>query len=98
MSLTVDEFQAAIERTYSDRDNRRGLEGTFMWFAEEVGELSGALREGSHEELLHEFSDVFAWLATLASMSGIKLSEAARRYMGGCPVCGNEPCSCPEKT
>ena len=33
----------------------KGVEGTFMWFMEEVGELSAALRGGSHEERLLEF-------------------------------------------
>jgi len=98
MSLGVDEFQQTIEKTFFEKDTRRGMGGTFMWFTEEVGELAGALREGSREELLHEFADVFAWLSTLASMSGIKLSDAAARYMDGCPRCANVPCTCVEKS
>jgi NTP pyrophosphatase (non-canonical NTP hydrolase) len=44
-----------------------------------VGELHRALRRGKAEELAGEFADVLAWLATLASLSGIDLEEAARR-------------------
>ena len=36
---------------YSDKDAARGIDGTFMWLMEEVGELAGALRQGSAEEL-----------------------------------------------
>lgn len=97
MSLTVDAFQQAIEEEYFERDSRRGLGGTFMWFTEEIGELAGALRSGGREELLHEFADVFAWLATLASLKGVRLSEAAERYMNGCPYCKSAPCRCSEK-
>lgn len=98
MSLTVDQFQETIEKTYLEKDSRRGLGGTFMWFVEEVGELGSALREGGPDELAHEFADVFAWLTTLASLSGIKLSDAAGRYMDGCPRCHKIPCGCAEKS
>ena len=33
-----------IRDLYGEKDSRRGVEGTFMWFMEEVGELSAALR------------------------------------------------------
>jgi len=97
MSLTVDEFQKMIEEQFLEKDKRRGLDGTFMWFTEEVGELAGALRSGTRAEMLHEFADVFAWLATLASLKGVRLSEAAERYMHGCPYCKKAPCECSEK-
>jgi hypothetical protein len=41
-----------------------------MWFMEEVGELSAALRGGTHDERALEFADVLAWLVTLANCSG----------------------------
>ena len=43
-----------------------------------------------------EFADVFAWLATLASISGVDLEAAAcAKYGAGCPRCGGKPCRCP---
>ena len=95
--MRIQEFQRLIEGQYFERDKRRGLGGTFMWFMEEVGELSTALRTSDKEHLATEFADVFAWLSTLASLSGIELEDAVAKYAAGCPVCGNAPCDCPEK-
>ena len=44
MALTLPQLQALIRDTYDAKDRRRGVEGTFMWFMEEVGELSAELR------------------------------------------------------
>lgn len=90
----VSHFQRAIEETYLRRDMSRGLEGTFRWFVEEVGELARALRKGDHKTLEEEFSDVFAWLTTLASLAGVDMEQAARRYVKGCPKCKKKPCNC----
>jgi len=96
--MELREFQKRIESLYFDKDSQRGLHETFCWFTEEVGELSRALRKGNEDERLEEFADVLAWLASLASLSGIDLeSAAAARYGKGCPHCGNRPCSCAEK-
>ncbi len=95
MPLTLPQLQQLIHDTYGAKDSSRGIEGTFMWFMQEVGELATALRGGSDEERVLEFADVLAWLATLANMSGIDLDEAIRRkYGGGCPGCGQVPCTC----
>ena len=89
------EFQRLIEAIYYERDSARGIEGTHMWFAEEVGELTRAIRRDQKEELEGEFADVLAWLSTLASMKGIDLEAAARaKYGEGCPRCHGTPCSC----
>jgi NTP pyrophosphatase (non-canonical NTP hydrolase) len=96
-SLTISGFQQLIERIYGDKDGARGTAGTFMWFSEEVGELSRALRRGQRQNLEEEFADVLAWLATLASMHGVDLEAAAgRKYAGGCPRCHRAPCACHE--
>ncbi|MEZ5977179.1 MAG: MazG nucleotide pyrophosphohydrolase domain-containing protein [Planctomycetota bacterium] len=76
--MHIREFQELIRTLYLERDSERGLEGTYMWFAEEVGELTRALRRGhSKEETAGEFADVFAWLVSLASMHGIDVEAAA---------------------
>lgn len=83
---------------YYEKDVARGIEGTFMWFMEEVGELATALRDGTQEERLGEFADVIAWLATIANVAGIDLSEAvARKYGQGCPGCARMVCVCPDE-
>ena len=93
--MHITEFQRLIEAIYFERDSARGVEGTHMWFAEEVGELTRAIRRDQKDELEGEFADVLAWLSTLASMKGIDLEAAARaKYAEGCPRCNATPCSC----
>lgn len=95
MALTLTDVQEVIRRTYGDKDRRRGLEGTFMWFMEEVGELAAALREDSATNRAAEFADVLAWLATLANGASIDLEAAfLRKYGQGCPGCQKTPCDC----
>jgi len=95
--MSIREFQDRIEAIYGAKDAARGTAGTFMWFTEEVGELSRALRRGRRRELEAEFADVLAWLATLASLHGVDLAgAAARKYGAGCPRCHATPCACDE--
>ena len=95
--MTIAQFQKLIEDIYFEKDSSRGMEATFMWFVEEVGELSEALRSGSPEQLRGEFADVAAWLSTLASIAGVDLQSAVReKYADGCPKCGASPCRCGE--
>lgn len=89
-------FQRLVEEIYFDRDAARGTPGTLLWFVEEVGELVRAIRRGERHNLEEEFGDVFAWLATLASLHGIDLEAVARgKYAAGCPRCRAVPCACP---
>ena len=69
--MTLDELQEMIARMYSRKDEARGVEGTFMWLMEEIGELAAALRESPKEDIAKEFADVLAWLATIANVAGI---------------------------
>jgi NTP pyrophosphatase (non-canonical NTP hydrolase) len=97
--VTIAEFQRLIERIYFAKDSARGIQGTFLWFAEEVGELARALRSADRDRLEGEFADVLAWLTTLASMAGVDLQQAAAaKYAAGCPKCGQTPCGCEEGT
>jgi NTP pyrophosphatase (non-canonical NTP hydrolase) len=65
------------------------------WLAEELGELSQAVRKGSRDDQVHEMGDVLAWLASLANQLDVSLDEAVGRYAGGCPRCASIPCACP---
>jgi NTP pyrophosphatase (non-canonical NTP hydrolase) len=95
MALTLAELQQVIRATFDAKDRRRGIDGTFMWFMEEVGELASALRSGNDQERAAEFADVLAWLATLANAVGVDLETAVRtKYGTGCPGCGQVPCVC----
>ena len=94
-AITLAEFQSLIDRMYSRKDAARGVDGTFMWLMEEIGELAGALRSGSPGELAAEFADVLAWLVTIANVAGVDLTRAVHaKYGGGCPGCGKMVCAC----
>jgi len=92
--MDLAELQDVIERTYGDRDRQRGVSATVAWLAEEIGELAQAVRKGTHEQCVHEFGDVIAWVATLANQQGVDLNEAVARYGAGCPKCASIPCAC----
>lgn len=93
--MTLPELQELIRATYGAKDASRGVDGTFMWFMQEVGELATALRSGSAQEKAHEFADALAWLATLANIANVDLAAAVtEKYGAGCPGCGQRPCAC----
>ncbi len=94
--MTIAEFQRLIRDIYYTKDSRRGLDGTFRWLVEETGELARALRRGEPANLQEEFADVFAWLVSLASLTGVELESAVNKYRQGCPKCRQVPCSCCE--
>ena len=93
--LSLRDLQSLIKEMYGPKDVARGVDGTFMWLMEEVGELAAALREGTPDELALEFADVLAWLATIANVAGVDLDAAVRKkYGSGCPGCGQFSCQC----
>lgn len=94
--MTLSEFQSLIRDTFGAKDRRRGIDGTFMWFMEEVGELAAALRgRVDRNATAAEFADVLAWLATLANAADVNLEAAVQaKYGAGCPSCLAVPCAC----
>jgi NTP pyrophosphatase (non-canonical NTP hydrolase) len=93
--VTLADFQQLIRQMYFDKDVARGIDGTFMWLMEEIGELASALRNGTQQDRMEEFADVLAWLATIANVAEVDLSQAvASKYGAGCPGCGQLVCTC----
>jgi len=92
---TLQAWQERIDALFGAKDRRRGTAGNFMWFLEEVGELSAALRAETLAEQTLEFADVLAWLMSLANGAGVDLDAALReKYGSGCPRCRLVPCNC----
>lgn len=87
--MKIADFQALVRERYYATDSARGAAGTFVWFAEEFGELAEAIGhhlrgDGDPAELEAEFADVMAWLATLANITGVDLTRAIeRKYVQG---------------
>ena len=95
LTLTLGQLQKLIGTMYSSKDEARGIDGTFMWLMEEVGELAAALREGDRAATAAEFADVLAWLATIANVAEVDLEQAVlAKYGSGCPGCGEMVCRC----
>jgi NTP pyrophosphatase (non-canonical NTP hydrolase) len=91
----IAEFQRLIEAIYFEKDAGRGMQGTLLWFVEEVGELVRRCAAVSGTTLEEEFGDVFAWLVSLASISEVDLEQVAfDKYGEGCPRCQATPCTC----
>lgn len=81
--MHISQFQQLIAEKYEQRDQQRGVPATFMWFVEEVGELATALANNDQDNKCEEFADVFAWLCTLANITGVDVEKAcADKYAG----------------
>ena len=76
--MEISEFQDLMKELYFERDSKRGLHKTFLWFIEEIGEFAEVLRhnqtdpEGSKNpkikvRLEEELADILAWLSSLAN-------------------------------
>src|SRR4051812_6869976 len=82
--LTLAAFQQHIKDRYESVDRARGTPKTWMWFIEEVGELSHALAKADDRaNLEEEFADVLAWLCTLANINDVDLAKVlSDKYLG----------------
>lgn len=95
--VSIREFQEMMYKIYYERDSKRGIERTYMWLVQEVGELSRAILRGDKQNIREEVADILAWLASLCNLLGIDLEEAAlSRYNHVCPKCKSCPCTCPK--
>ncbi len=79
--MHISEFQAWIRARYDDTDRARGPSKTFIWFAEEFGELAHAIGtfekgEANGDNLREEFADCLAWMCTLANICDVDLEQA----------------------
>lgn len=94
--LSIADLQRHIRQMYYEKDVARGVDGTFMWLMEEVGELASALRGDDRQNLAEEFADVIAWLVTIANVADVDLAAAlSAKYGSGCPGCARLVCVCP---
>jgi len=94
--VEVRAFQGLIRDIYFQRDLQRGGDQTFLWFLEEVGELTRSYRRGEKEKIGSEMADVVAWLVSVGNLLNIDLeSELLKKYPKVCPICSSAPCACP---
>ena len=92
--MKISEFQNLMHKIYFDKDSRRGIDPTFIWLIEEIGELAEETRKKNKSGCQRELADCFAWLTSLANLLGVNLEDALKEYEKGCPKCGKIPCEC----
>lgn len=93
--LTVAAFQAHIADLYLPTDKARGPAKTFLYLAEEFGELATAIAHSdkhpaghpehvaTRKNLEEEFADVIAWLCSIANTMEVDLTQAINdKYFG----------------
>lgn len=95
--MELNEYQKLIEKIYLKKDSKRGLDKTFNWFIEEIGEFARAIRKKDKKMITEEFADCLAWLLSVGSILGIDAEKAMGKYTKGCPKCRLSPCKCKEK-
>jgi NTP pyrophosphatase (non-canonical NTP hydrolase) len=96
--MDLKHYQHLIKELYYNKDSQRGLDKTYTWFIEEVGELARAIRKGDRERIKEEFADCLAWLISIGTILDIDAEEAMGKYAHGCPKCHKTPCICDEGT
>jgi NTP pyrophosphatase (non-canonical NTP hydrolase) len=99
--MHISEFQELIKKLYYNKDRSRGVEKTFIWLVEEIGELATILKRNNHERegLKAEIADIIAWTTSLANLLDIEVESALKeKYPNKCVKCGSIPCNCKELT
>lgn len=94
--MDLKHYQELIKKIYLDKDKARGLDKTFNWLVEEIGEFSRAIRKGERTKIKEEFADCLAWLLSVGTILGIDAETAMKKYANGCPKCHATPCTCSE--
>ena len=83
--ITVQELQEALHELYYKQDAQRGIERTYIWLVEEVGELAKALKRKRKHEIEEEIADVLAWTLSLANLLDINAEESiCKKYPEAC--------------
>ncbi|MFX0023804.1 MAG: MazG nucleotide pyrophosphohydrolase domain-containing protein [Candidatus Hermodarchaeota archaeon] len=97
--MKISEFQKLIKELYFEKDQNRGVNGTFIWLVEEIGEFARILRskEIDIKNISEELADIIAWANSLANLLGIDLETAiSNKYPDLCFKCKSRPCICNE--
>jgi NTP pyrophosphatase (non-canonical NTP hydrolase) len=95
--MKISVFQNLIRDLYFEKDQDRGIEKTFIWLIEEIGEFARILRSEkiNFNNASEELSDIIAWTCSLANLLDIDLESAiSEKYPGVCFKCKSNPCAC----
>lgn len=95
--MKISEFQKMIKEIYYEKDKKRGIDGTFRWMIEEIGELARGIKKNDRKKLEEEIADIFAWFVSIANLLNIDVEKCIKeKYLKFCPRCKKAPCKCKE--
>jgi len=95
--MRITEFQSLIKDLYFRQDYKRGINATFIWLIEEIGELAKIINDPiiDREQASEELADIIAWTSSLANLLDIDLEDALlKKYPNMCIKCKSNPCIC----
>lgn len=95
--MRISEFQQLIKDLYLNRDKDRGINATFIWLIEEIGEFARILKSKEVDliKASEELADIIAWTNSLANLLDIDLEFAlSNKYPDMCFKCKSIPCIC----
>ncbi|UJG42752.1 MAG: nucleotide pyrophosphohydrolase [Candidatus Heimdallarchaeum endolithica] len=93
--LKINEFQQLMKDIYLKRDQKQGLNKTFIHLIEEIGELAECLNSKNKEIIQNEIADIVAWIFSIANLLEIDMEASLlNKYPMKCPRCKNNPCIC----
>ncbi|MHA1689666.1 MAG: MazG nucleotide pyrophosphohydrolase domain-containing protein [Promethearchaeota archaeon] len=95
--MNLSKIQELIHKLYFQKDKKRGVQGTFIWLVEELGEVANLIKKNDldTDKIAEELADILAWTCSLANLLNIDLESAFyTKYPSKCLKCGNNPCTC----
>jgi NTP pyrophosphatase (non-canonical NTP hydrolase) len=79
--MEISKIQNIIKFRYYNIDKKRGIPKTFLWFMEEVGELSSALASEDINNVKEELGDVLMWLFSIANICEIDIENCINIFL-----------------
>ncbi len=95
--MKISDFQNLMRELYFHRDSERGINRTFIWLVEEIGELANLIKYEKIEKkhISEEIADIIAWTNSLANLLDINIEKAlSEKYPKKCLKCNSSPCQC----
>lgn len=95
--MKISDFQKLMRELYFNRDSERGINRTFIWLVEEIGELANLIKNEKIEKkhISEEIADIIAWTNSLANLLDINIEKAlSEKYPKNCIKCNSSPCQC----
>ncbi|MHA1479586.1 MAG: MazG nucleotide pyrophosphohydrolase domain-containing protein [Promethearchaeota archaeon] len=95
--MKISDFQDLLKELYLQNDLNRGVNSTFIWLIEEIGELATLLNsiDIDKKKVSEEIADIIAWTISIANILEIDIEKAlSDKYPNKCKKCSSSPCTC----